>query len=598
MKSPQTDLTFIHSPAHDPLVDYGAQFVPLWACQLAAYLPDSISASLHDLRLEKICAVPRAKIFAFSGINQDYSSLMRAWEFLKNKYPDSAFIIGGPITWSFEKAGQLEKLFCFDHIFILDGEETLPAFLGAWRQGKRQGLPKIIRGKGFALEHSKPARLDLIRQRAKKYYGGIVEVSRGCPFLCEFCDIRVLPGNNRTRPRDIESLVTELQSYHEMEIHRIQLCCDNFIGDSKWANNCVDKILEWKEHSSASTVFWTWLTIDIAKKPELMKKMRQAGFEMLFIGIESFHSNSILETAKVQNLKTQDEITATIRQIQSYGFIIVPGLIFGFDSDPPDIFQKMAAGLRDSGLLGGDPSFLVALPGTPLHHRMKATERLVPEKNEATDNCITRAKKICSNIKYLQDKRFLRQGFQDFIKQITSPQFTFERLKNYVESVRQNKNYVPNKNPSFLSVRSGIATQFCTPGFAKIFFRRISLFLHPPRFCTILKAWFYIQKNKRQFAGIEKQFYFLLFTWSNLLLKYQNLKQSDFEISSIDGNYDFSTLWKYVDDMGHSKNLDGPKTLIQQRKTREALVSLQKNLQGKRSVGEGQGGVTAQLPFL
>ena len=105
-----------------------------------------------------------------------------------------------------------------------------------------------------------------------------------------------------------------------------------------------------------------------------MVKMRKCGFDMLFIGIESFSKNSLLETAKVQNTAT--DMVSVVREIQSYGFIVVAGLIFGFDSDTDASFQVTLDGLRDSALLSGDPSLLTALPGTPLYRRMKLSGRL------------------------------------------------------------------------------------------------------------------------------------------------------------------------------------------------------------------------------
>ena len=89
--------------------------------------------------------------------------------------------------------------------------------------------------------------------------------------------------------------------------------------------------------------------------------MRRAGFDMLFIGVESFSRNSLLETAKVQNLAP--DMVRVVRKIQSYGFIVVAGLIFGFDSDDETCFETMLQGLKDSALLSGDPSLLTALPG-------------------------------------------------------------------------------------------------------------------------------------------------------------------------------------------------------------------------------------------
>lgn len=545
--------------------------------------------SLHDLRFEKISGVPAAKIFAFSGINRDLPSLLVAWQFLKKKYPESVFIIGGPITWSFEQEKKIHALFCFDHIFILDGEESLPLFLRqVWQNHSPEAthhqqidLPQIIRSSRFDLSQSRPARWDLLKSHAWRYYAGLVEVSRGCPFLCEFCDIRVLPDNNRCHCRNINAILADLDALHGMGMHRIQLCCDNFIGSTKWAHDCVDRIIEWKKQMGSRAAFWTWLTIDIAKKPRLMKKMREAGFEMLFIGIESFHHNSILETAKVQNLKSRDGMISDIKTIQSYGFIVVPGLIFGFDSDPPDVFDLTLRGMESSGLLGGDPSFLVALPGTPLYQRMQETGRLVAENTDSTLSSTTRTKKIRSNIRYLQHRQDLVSGFQKFIKDATSAGFVRSRFKNHVENIRAQNNHVAGAGLPFFDPVRAIWVQLGSFHSIFLFVRRSLLFLRPDRFMTVLWGLGTARTLEKQFPGITRSFYFFVFTWSNLLLKYQRLKKSDFEIFSVDENYNFSTLWEYVEGMEKEdlvhQGWEGPKTAIQQRKTREALVKLKKN---------------------
>ena len=99
----------------------------------------------------------------------------------------------------------------------------------------------------------------------------------------------------------------------------------------------MDAILEWKDRTGANVSIMAWLTINLYKMKSLMKKMRKAGFSILFIGIESVNQNSLLETAKVQNMKSLGEAVETIH---SFGFIIAPGFIFGFDSDDDKTFQN------------------------------------------------------------------------------------------------------------------------------------------------------------------------------------------------------------------------------------------------------------------
>ena len=116
-------------------------------------------------------------------------------------------------------------------------------------------------------------------------------------------------------------------------------------------------------------------------------------------GVESFSSNSLLETAKVQN--TTGDMIATLREIQSHGFVIVAGLIFGFDSDTEASFTRTLDGMLEVGLISGDPSLLTALPGTPLYRRMQLSGRLRNNKNSLGGY------KYCTNIRYLMPREQL-----------------------------------------------------------------------------------------------------------------------------------------------------------------------------------------------
>ena len=227
------------------------------------------------------------------------------------------FILGGPITWSFEQEGKLSHLEYFDHLFILDGEQTLPAFLDDLVAGGR--APKVVRAHRFPFDQSRRIPFELFRPSFEKYYGGVIEVSRGCPFLCEFCDIRVLPDNNRANNKLIPLIIEELDAYYKLGITRIQFACDNFIGDLAWAGACLDAMIAWKESTGADISVFTWLTINLYNYPDMMAKMRRAGFSILFIGVESVNQNSLLETAKVQNVNVIEQAVTTIG---AYGFVM------------------------------------------------------------------------------------------------------------------------------------------------------------------------------------------------------------------------------------------------------------------------------------
>ena len=100
------------------------------------------------------------------------------------------------------------------------------------------------------MDQSRIVNFDLYRKASSNYYGAVVEGSRGCPFLCEFCDIRVMPGNNRANNKDPKLIVGKMDEYYKIGVRQFQFACDNFIGDITWARQCVEAIIGWKEKAN------------------------------------------------------------------------------------------------------------------------------------------------------------------------------------------------------------------------------------------------------------------------------------------------------------------------------------------------------------
>ncbi len=562
-------ITFIHSPNLLYDQNFGTYFIPLWAYTLASHVPSSWQIHIYDSKLDSLDSIPSSDIYAFSGINQDLVSMKETFTFLKIKYPNSTFIIGGPITWSLQQEKKLDELDCFDYIFILDGEESLPHFLQRYEQKIIQSLPKVISFPRFPISKAKKISFDIFKPRAKNYFGTILEVSRGCPFLCEFCDIRVLPDNNKAHNKNINLIIEELEEYHKLGITQFQFACDNFIGDIAWAHECLDAIISWKEESGAKPGIYVWLTLNLYKMPSLMIKMRKAGFSVLFIGVESVNSNSLLETAKVQNRVALDH---AIREIQSYGFIVAPGFIFGFDSDTNTVFDETLNFIKNTGLLGGDPSFLIALPGTPLYKRMQMSKRLVE-----SDENITVRTKISTNIRYLQDKEFLAEGFIKFIQVFTSPKFQYERFKNHIELMAHSKNFIRFDGPGYGSISNYLYLQLKISQNRKMLFLRVFYLLkRPTAIIAVIRAVTLTKMNTHKLGGAWNHFKFWLFMWTNIGLKYRGLKREHFNLHSVSKDFNLAaTIYDGNKQMGYDsikKITSGSEKRLQQKRFTDAAL--------------------------
>jgi radical SAM superfamily enzyme YgiQ (UPF0313 family) len=521
-------VSFIHCPnrTYSEMQNNGLIFMPVWAYTLAAHIPDDgrYSLSLYDVRINDIDSIEEADIFLFSGINQDYLDLSNMEANLRSRFPDAKLVVGGPIAWSFSQAGDIEKLFIFDHIFIGDGESRILGLLDDL--AAKRPLDKVIQSsQRFEVLKARQLYRPMLGATIERYYGAVIEVSRGCPFLCEFCDIRVLPDNNKSHDLPIDLIIQEIEHICSLGVSTFLLACDNFISDLKWAEELVDRILEWRAKVSYKPVFYTWLTINLYKNPTLMSKMRRAGFDSLFIGVESFSSNSLLETAKVQNASAG--VVEAIREIQSFGFPVVAGLIFGFDSDSHECFDNTLTGILESGLLSGDPSLLTALPGTPLFHRMSLAGRIRDAKYGLGGH------KYHTNIKYLQPKERMVEGYIQFSHRLTEGSYQFSRLQAFYENLERKGNYIPIPAGGYFNLKLAINLIGRSPKAFMLTLKRVWAFVRKPsNIWYLMQALSFVASKK----NIPRRFSYLNFwlaVWTTLIVKYGSIAKSDFDIDSL-----------------------------------------------------------------
>jgi radical SAM superfamily enzyme YgiQ (UPF0313 family) len=516
--------------------NYGLQFAPVWAFVLSTYIKDKgHEIALYDLNVFDKEIIGGADAYFLSGINQDLSSLIDVAGYLRQNHPGVPLFLGGPIAWSFDQAGQLDQLATFDHICIGDGELLVGQILDALESGTR--LPHVIKEvRRFDLSQARPMDAALVRASFSSYYGAVIEVSRGCPFLCEFCDIRVMPDNNQSHNRSVEVIVAELDLYRQLGIRNIQLACDNFIGDYEWANRLVDAIIEYNECHGFAPSFYTWLTINVANHEELLRKMRVAGFDNLFIGVESFEGNTLLETAKLQN--TKFDLIDSIKKIQSFGFVIVAGLIFGFDSDTDKSFETTLEGISETGLLSGDASLLTALPGTPLFRRMRLSGRLRDFKHDA----LLGGHKYVTNIKYLMARDKLINGYITFSKRFLDGRYQYSRISKFYRILTASGNFVNITRPGYTDVGAFLVKAIRSPSLLAFHLKRLMPLLVPSRLYYLVKA-ILLGLYMKLWHGIGFQYLvFWLFIWVNALSKYGSIVPADFNIESVPADFDIAGI--------------------------------------------------------
>ena len=125
---------------------------------------------------------------------------------------------------------------------------------------------------------------------------------------------------------------------------------DNFIGNKgKLKKEVLPAIIAWMERRKHPFKLYTEVSINLADDEELMALMVQAGFDQVFVGIESPNEESLAECSKLQNRNR--DLIANVQKIQHAGLEVQAGFIVGFDKDPAAIFERLIAFIQESGIV-------------------------------------------------------------------------------------------------------------------------------------------------------------------------------------------------------------------------------------------------------
>jgi radical SAM superfamily enzyme YgiQ (UPF0313 family) len=275
--------------------------------------------------------------------------------------------VGGPYVSVDE--GYFDEL-C--HVkFIGEADVTWPQFLNDFAAGKpikhryEQEVPTDMA--------SLPCpRYDLVN--TGHYLTATTQFGRGCPFLCEFCDIIVIFGR-KPRLKTPDQIVRELDTLQALGVRSVFFVDDNFIGNKMRAKALLKVLVDWQVARGYPMTFSTEATVNLGDEPEILDLLWQANFRSVFIGIESPRSESLLETRKIQNVRG-DSLEAKLDRIRNAGLVIQAGFIVGFDNDDEAIFDEQFDFAQRTGIGTPFVSVLSPIPSTPLYARLEQEGRL------------------------------------------------------------------------------------------------------------------------------------------------------------------------------------------------------------------------------
>ena len=197
--------------------------------------------------------------------------------------------------------------------------------------------------------------------------------TRGCPYLCQFCDSPAIWGRVHRR-RSVTNVLDELeQIYNEFGVRYVRFVDDLLVANRKWAIELCRGILE----RGLDELSWACDGRVGLVSEELLEELKKANCKVIFYGIE-FGNQRILDFCKkgftIEQVKETMEMSSKVG-ISSYGYFMMGYPTETNETVEDTINLAIELGL-DYGMDSAGFSIVTPFPGTGLYEYCKKNDML------------------------------------------------------------------------------------------------------------------------------------------------------------------------------------------------------------------------------
>lgn len=321
-----------------------------------------------DLVGQTVEHAPDLVLVGHSGSTSGHPVAARLTRAIKSQLPRTIIIYGGVFpTYHWREILATEPQ--IDVIVRGEGEETIRQLVRAIESDSDladvHGIAFRQDGMPFATPAAAVIRdldayrigWELIDLKKYSYWGGkqavVIQFSRGCPHLCNYCGQRGFW--TRYRHRDPKKLAKEIAWLHRE--HGVELI--NFADENPSAARTA-----WKEFLEALIAEEVELTLvgstragDIVRDADILHLYKKAGFERFLLGME----NTDEATLKlIRKGSTNNVDREAIRLLRQHGILSMATWVSGFEEETDADYWR---GFRQ--ILSYDPDQIQALYVTP-----------------------------------------------------------------------------------------------------------------------------------------------------------------------------------------------------------------------------------------
>jgi radical SAM superfamily enzyme YgiQ (UPF0313 family) len=276
----------------------------------------------------------------------------------------------------------LDLLPNIDGIVRGDGEEAV-------REIVQQGLSEDVAGLSFRQDgqviHGStrklmPVRNDSFPDRSLRRYTYMVTIdefetgiemdlmlgSRGCPWNCKFCDFKFNPLGEKRKwsTREPESVYEEIKT---IRAKVIGFADDIFTADMNWVERLCDLLIE----GNVKKKYVINARLEIARRPDVLRKMYKAGFMVFLMGVESAHDKTLKSMRKGFDT---NKIREYFKVLNRFDFVYHCYFIIGNIGETREEILEIVMFARELGVDTLGLSVLRATKFSPLRDMVKGLD--------------------------------------------------------------------------------------------------------------------------------------------------------------------------------------------------------------------------------
>ena len=340
--------TAIHLPNHG-IASVGGNIDP----EHDVYLIDLIRKrrSIKKYLTRQINKI-KPDLIGLSAMAWQYDTCVKIAHLIKELRPEVKIVIGGyHATLMHEEIAGAKEARWIDFMIRGEGEEACRRLVNALdgRDDFSEISSLSYKVDGRFVHNPRSGNLDLaklkppIRDKRRLTWGyhimyskiEVLETSRGCTRSCNFCSMKHMYGRSfRTYP--ISRVLADLDDiYYNRKSRWAFICDDNMVLNPKRVMELCDAIIA-RNYKNLTLVVQADC-ISMATHEDMVKKMGEAGFKSVFLGIENGSKKNLSAAGK------GDIVAASKKAIENchkYGMMVIGGLIFGFPEDDEDSIRE------------------------------------------------------------------------------------------------------------------------------------------------------------------------------------------------------------------------------------------------------------------